>query len=161
MAWLGKDLQNHLVPTPCHGKGHCPQASSIRCFRNSLFCGSVLGHGFISPQAEATSQHSTASCPSVALTLQGQFVTPQNNSSFNINKMNQHSRWISAFQQDKQDGLFFSTLLLDPGMCLSLWDASFMVGVFFFPNQITRIPRKRIKWKSCTSWCQVLPFPWP
>jgi len=22
MAWVGRDLKDHLVPTPCHGQGH-------------------------------------------------------------------------------------------------------------------------------------------
>lgn len=80
LAW--KDLKNNLVPSPCHGKGHLPQASSIRWFRNSLFCGSVLGHKLIPAQAKATSQHPLFDLTGTIPLCPHRTGTPQNNFSF-------------------------------------------------------------------------------
>ena len=30
MAWIGQDLNDHLVPTPCHGQGYHPAAQTAQ-----------------------------------------------------------------------------------------------------------------------------------
>lgn len=34
MAWVGKNLQSHLVPTLCHGQGHFPLAQVAQNTQN-------------------------------------------------------------------------------------------------------------------------------
>jgi len=30
MVWVGRDLKDHLVPSPCHGQGHLPLAHAAQ-----------------------------------------------------------------------------------------------------------------------------------
>jgi len=30
MVWVGRDLEDHLVPTPCHEQGHLPPAHAAQ-----------------------------------------------------------------------------------------------------------------------------------